>query len=184
MKTIPTQVDHYSIDQKIGVGSTALIFKGSDIQGNDQTTVAIKLLDARRSELYENEAKFFETVPEHEGILRCYGKGERAVVRMPNSIVTLPFVALEFCQNGDLFEQLVNHTTFPAPIARALFLQMLDALATVHGAGMYHGDIKPENLVFGSDYHLKLTDFGLAGTNSDQITRHRGTLGYMSPEIL
>lgn len=41
-----------------------------------------------------------------------------------------------------------------------------------------------ENVLLDENFDIKITDFGFSGINTDSLNRHRGTLGYMSPEIL
>lgn len=40
--------------------------------------------------------------------------------------------------------------------------QVLSGLAHCHGAGVMHRDLKPDNLLLDQDFTLKITDFGLA----------------------
>jgi serine/threonine protein kinase len=58
--------------------------------------------------------------------------------------------------------------------------QLLDALASLHAAGMVHRDVKPANCLF-VDGQLKLADFGLLAEASPQISRV-GTVTYMPPD--
>ena len=65
-------------------------------------------------------------------------------------------------------------------------LQLCDALAHAHAAGVVHRDIKPSNLLVRADGSLVLTDFGLArdfGLPSATLTgEFAGTPHYVSPE--
>jgi cyclin-dependent kinase 7 len=49
----------------------------------------------------------------------------------------------------------------PADV-KAYMQMLLQGLAHVHREGVVHRDIKPDNMLIGSDNALKLADFGLA----------------------
>ena len=93
-----------------------------------------------------------------------------------------PFLVVELLPGGTLADRLRRG---PVPAARAVDIAVLlaDALATLHGAGYMHGDIKPSNVGFTSDGSPKLLDFGLARETGDVATRG-GTVRYLSPEVL
>jgi serine/threonine protein kinase len=49
---------------------------------------------------------------------------------------------------------------------------------------VFHRDIKPENLLIGSDFSLKLADFGWSSNNAALMTTQCGTVAYMAPEVI
>jgi serine/threonine protein kinase len=79
---------------------------------------------------------------------------------------------------------LAEHGALPPDFVAVLLDQLLDALDTVHRAGLVHGDVKPANLLLettGSGRpHLRLADFGAATGEGE--TRTSATDGYLAPE--
>eukprot|EP00897_Mesotaenium_endlicherianum_P009074 jgi/Mesen1/8195/ME000044S07462 len=55
-------------------------------------------------------------------------------------------IIMEYCQEGDLFDELECKGRFTEREAAAVFCQVADAVARCHEAGIIHRDIKPENI--------------------------------------
>ncbi|KAI8055246.1 kinase-like domain-containing protein [Syncephalis plumigaleata] len=66
----------------------------------------------------------------------------------------------------------------------ALWISNLaDTLAKCHAKGIYHRDIKPDNLLLNANGLPLFTDFGFADKAALHCQRFIGTDGYMAPEI-
>ena len=79
---------------------------------------------------------------------------------------------------------LSNRKTFYKSVAQVGF-QVANALRYAHGNGIVHRDIKPSNLLIDLAGNVWVTDFGLAKTDDDGLTKTGdvvGTLRYMAPE--
>ena len=81
----------------------------------------------------------------------------------------------------------VNNNLNPFFI-RLIWSDMLEAVDYIHQHRIVHGDLKPANFVFVKG-HLKLIDFGIAKTISNDTTNiyresQIGTVNYMAPEAI
>lgn len=93
------------------------------------------------------------------------------------------YLVLEFCENGDLYEAIrVGHGPGRTEHVRQCMLQLVDALEHMHINGVYHRDVKPENIMLGRDGAIKLGDFGLATMDPWSTEAAVGSDRYMAPE--
>jgi serine/threonine-protein kinase len=97
-----------------------------------------------------------------------------------------PFIAMEYVEGQTLAELIARRGRLPAGEAATLGMQMCAGLAAAHAAGLVHRDVKPQNLLLGTDGVLKLGDFGIAvgpeGTRLTLAGTVLGTAGYLAPE--
>nr|ABV26701.1 PKZ [Gobiocypris rarus] len=101
-------------------------------------------------------------------------------------------IQMEFCEGGTLTtwikdRNLRNKQRNTEEIHK-VFHEIIIGVEYIHSNNLIHRDLKPDNILFGTDGKVKIGDFGLvaAQTNhsGDPIERSkkRGTLQYMSPE--
>ena len=70
--------------------------------------------------------------------------------------------------------------------ASGIFRQVVDAIGYLHRLGIYHRDIKTENVLIDKQRRIRLIDFGFSvkSSPSTKLTLFCGTPNYMSPEII
>lgn len=77
---------------------------------------------------------------------------------------------------------LDQHTLLrPAKLLRVAE-RVADALTHMHKQGVYHADLKPNNLILGRGTQVKVLDYGLATIKGEPKDRVQGTPEFMAPE--
>jgi len=71
------------------------------------------------------------------------------------------YLVMEFLQGGDLMTLLMEKDILSEEESRFYIAETILAVESVHKLNYIHRDLKPDNLLIGSDGHVKLSDFGL-----------------------
>ena len=98
------------------------------------------------------------------------------------------YIAFEFVEGATLRELIDNAARCRSPKLVPLMVQIAEGLAHAAERGVVHRDVKPSNIIVGSDGRAKLVDMGLArhldgaagGVTQSGVTL--GTFDYISPE--
>ena len=95
---------------------------------------------------------------------------------------------MEYVPNGDLGSLIHRQGHLPELDVNVMAGQLLSALKYLHGMGITHRDVKPDNILIHNfnPFHVKLTDFGLSKMVDSEETFLRtfcGTLLYCAPEV-
>lgn len=97
-----------------------------------------------------------------------------------------PWIVMEYVASKSLQDTLAEDGPVPPARAVEIGLGVLGALKAAHKAGVMHRDVKPGNVLLGTDGRVVLTDFGLATIPGDpNVTRTGMVLGspaYIAPE--
>lgn len=149
----------YLIGRQIGRGGMGVVFEGWDAQL--QRSVAIKLMDqsrqARRAGLlwFFREARIASQL-RHPGIV--------AIHEFDLTPQGQPFIVMQLLTGRTLKEILAGSPDRAAdlPGLLAIFLQVCQAVASAHGAGVIHRDLKPSNIMVGRFGVVTLMDWGMA----------------------
>ncbi|MCG3191969.1 MAG: Serine/threonine-protein kinase PknD [Thermoanaerobaculia bacterium] len=99
-----------------------------------------------------------------------------------------PYIVMEWLEGRSLEEILTHGPLTPAHVVR-IGIDLANALAAAHQAGIVHRDIKPSNLILLESGSLKITDFGIARIEGGELIQTRAgevlaTPLYASPEQL
>ncbi|XP_074271355.1 putative receptor protein kinase ZmPK1 isoform X1 [Silene latifolia] len=168
----------------LGVGGFGAVYKG--VLSDDDRIVAVKKL----GDVFQGEEEFWAEVStigriNHMNLARMWGFCSEGKHRL---------LVYEYIENGSLDKHL-----FPDNGALGWKERFKIALGTAKGLAylhheclewVIHCDVKPENILLDKDFEPKISDFGLAklcqrggqGQGSSELTRIRGTKGYMAPE--
>jgi serine/threonine protein kinase len=88
-----------------------------------------------------------------------------------------------------LLEYVPGKTMDKLPLLRMpklvrVFERIADGLTHMHKQGVYHADMKPNNLIYERGTKVKVIDFGLAWVKGEAKDRVQGTPEYMAPETV
>ena len=182
----PGRFGRYQVGELLGAGAMGEVHRAWDRER--RCWVALKTLPAEASP--EQRARF-----EREATLSTRFQHQNAVRVLERGIASdgTTFYTMELIE-GCTLRELVAREGAQAPArVRGWLMQLCSALAAVHGAGLVHRDVKPENVLLTRiDGHERITlvDFGLVhelGTPAEtrgEFDTIVGTPLYLSPEAI
>ncbi|OYT69430.1 MAG: hypothetical protein CFK48_08260 [Armatimonadetes bacterium CP1_7O] len=74
-----------------------------------------------------------------------------------------PFFVEEFVRGLDLETRVRRTAPFTVPIAIEIMIGIVEGLQAIHSAGMTHGDLRPANVLVGSEWRVWLNGVGMRG---------------------
>jgi serine/threonine protein kinase len=184
---VGTTVSHYRVTGKLGMGGMGVVYEGEDLRLS--RPVALKFLsqdlagDADATRRLRREAQTLGGL-NHPNICTVYEIDEHDGTA---------FIAMERVDGLNLKLHMARRVLRTAELVD-IALQVTAALDAAHAAGIVHRDIKPGNILVGSNGQVKVLDFGLARRfmmaetgelipgGSTIPGRPMGTANYMAPE--
>ena len=178
--------ERYQLDVVVGRGGMAEVYRAHDIRLD--RTVAIKTLRTDLARDHTFQARFRREAQSaaslnHPSIVAVYDTGEDMATGLP-----VPYIVMEYVDGRTVRDLLqADHRLLPE---RALEIidGVLGALDYSHQSGIVHRDIKPGNVMVTRNGDIKVMDFGIARSMSDnqatmtQTAQVIGTAQYLSPE--
>ena len=168
----------YVLNDILAEGGMGSIFRAHNRETGQ--VAAIKILHPGYAKHEEFVSRFIQEARaagrlSHPNIIKVYNVGKTANGRY--------YFTMELVKGSTLTQKIA---TLSARDAARMFYEIADALDYAHRRGIIHRDIKPDNILIGSDGEPKLTDLGIAVLDQQDMTqggpRVLGTPHYMSPE--
>jgi serine/threonine protein kinase/Tfp pilus assembly protein PilF len=162
-----TSISHYRILSQIGAGGMGEVYLAEDTRLRRK--IALKVLlgqlahEEDRLRRFEQEARAASAL-NHPNIITIHEVGSDAGVR---------YIAMEYIE-GETVRQRLRHGKIGQREAIEVAIQVANALAAAHQAGIVHRDIKPENVMLRPDGYVKVLDFGVVKLTEKFVERTTG----------
>ncbi|KAK7265298.1 hypothetical protein RJT34_32916 [Clitoria ternatea] len=173
-------IGKYRLGRTIGEGAFSKVKLAVNVNNGQQ--VAIKVID--KLMIMENNLNYqvkreIRTMKllDHPNIVRIH-----EVIGTKTKI----YIVMEYVSGGQLLDRMSYTGRLNECEARKLFQQLIDAMDYCHNKGVYHRDVKAENLLLDSKGNLKVSDFGLSALEkpNDVLNTRCGSPCYVAPELL
>jgi eukaryotic-like serine/threonine-protein kinase len=188
-------IEHYEIVRKLGAGGSGVVYLANDTLL--QRPVVLKVLrtglltaEQMRTTVLR-EARLASAI-EHPNVCAIYEVGESG----DEGYIVMQYVP------GQSLDQLIVRGPASLQLVLSVGIQVADGLQAAHALGIFHRDLKPQNVMLTEGGLAKILDFGLARRLSPEdaafdpsrpglakdasmaatYTARGGTIRYMAPE--
>jgi len=148
---------------------------------------ALKIVKASLSEERNQKlmARFFNEIEavsrlNHTNIVKVFEHGYAEEER-------IPYFVMEYVKGKTLKDYCHESCSLDMKQRLSIIRQIASALAQAHKHGIYHRDVKPDNILVENDSEVRLMDFGIAHIPNSDLTATQqamGTPAYLSPEAI
>ncbi len=188
-------IAHYEILRRLGAGGSGVVYQANDTLL--QRPVVLKMLhtglltvEQMRSTVLR-EARMASAI-EHPNVCAIYEVGESGEEA---------YIAMQYVP-GQRLDKLIEHGPANLQLVLPVGIQIADGLQAAHALGIFHRDLKPQNVLLTDGGLIKILDFGLArrlrpedaqfdpakpaldkeASLASTSTARGGTIRYMAPE--
>lgn len=171
----------YDLQEKIGEGGMGVVYKA--VQKSMARTIALKILSPK----YAARPKFVDQFIKEA---RAAGALNHPNIIQVHDVATendIHYFSMEYVDGPTCMQLLKANGAFPVPEALEIARQVAKGLEYAHEHRLIHQDIKPDNIMVGSNNLVKVADLGISKTfdeaeHEDGPKRVMGTPHYMAPE--
>ncbi|KAL8137298.1 hypothetical protein V2J09_003299 [Rumex salicifolius] len=173
----------YEMQRLLGKGTFGSVYYAKSIQTDE--SVAIKVMKKVDIE----EAGMIDQITREISVMAKVKHTNIVELKEVMATRTKIYLVMEYLQGGELCNK-VRRAKLSDKDARRYFQQLISAVEFCHSRGIYHRDLKLENLLLdGTEENVKVADFGLSA--STEQFRGDGLLhtvcgapAYMAPEVI
>jgi serine/threonine protein kinase len=182
-------IQGYRPIRKIADGGCAEIYEAEE--GGSSQRVVIKILHAHN---YQNPAERKRLL--NEGALGMRLRHEEYLVKIMKvgQVEQIPYLIMELAPGQTLREILRERKQLTDGEVLRLALAMAHALRYLHSNGVYHRDVKPDNIMVSGTHSIKLLDLGFAESRGGSFLKKlftgttnrpvEGSPPYLAPELI
>jgi hypothetical protein len=173
---VPARFDKFMLLQLLGAGGMGGVYRARDEALNREVAIKVMLQslgeDVNFVETFQREAQAAAKL-NHPHIAQIYSFGQW---------YGQPYIVMELISGGSLDKMMTTQGPLDPAVVMHVGAQIAEGLREAAEAGLVHGDVKPENILFDNDKNAKLVDFGLAAMQSGPGNDVWGTPFYIAPE--
>lgn len=133
------------------------------------------ILESNQTEHIQNERDILALISGHPNVVELLGTFQNE---------QFLYMVMEYVPGGEVFSHLRKLSCFEMDAVRFYSGEILLVLEELHKHNIIYRDLKPENLLFDRDGHIKFIDFGFAKKVDDRTYTICGTPEYLAPEII
>jgi len=178
----PVAYQNLSVVKKLGKAKFPVYLTSSKV---DKSNYAMKVFshDGQKPHPYFKNEVRFSTLKHPNVISMVHYENERDTLQK-GQIKRVSYILMEYAPYGDFFDFISKKgENFDEKLIRSFFRQLIDGVEYLHETGIAHLDLKPENLLLGANFNLKIADFDLSHVKGDAKILSRGTKFYRGPEL-
>lgn len=173
--------NRYEILSKIDSIELNTLYKARDVY--DNTKVLIKIIEHENNIHEDFVSNLIDESTNIDGIKSHYIMKILEVGVHCTEDTVLYYIVSEYC-GGIGLDKIISGNYLHLEAIIGIATQILRSLEVAHAHNLYHGDLKPSNIIVDKWYNIKISDFGVTKANNGVNLRLDNNIRYLCPHQL
>ena len=186
MQNVNTIDNIYTIIGSLGCDSSSHMYKVRNINNNTEYEAKVRVINRGNDFDRELQIATNASALNNPYIIHLNNHGIGTIANHGNIVNNKNYLIFDYCSKRDLL-RYIQLRRFNEKQAKFIFKKILNGVQALHGGGIFHADLRPENILLDTQFNPKISYFALSrifrqNNVNIPMNGYFGTRNYKAPQ--
>ena len=186
MQNVNTIGNIYTIIRSLDCDSSSHMYKVRNINNNTEYEAKVRVINRGNDFDRELQIATNASALNNPYIIHLNNHGIGTIQNHGNIVNNKNYLIFDYCSKRDLL-RYIQLRRFNEKQAKFIFKKILNGVQALHGAGIFHADLRPENILLDTQFNPKISCFALSrifrqNNVNIPMNGYFGTRNYKAPQ--
>ena len=161
MQNVNTIDNIYTIIGSLDCDSSSHMYKVRNVNNNTEYEAKVRVINTGNNFDRELQIATNASALNNPYIIHLNNHGIGTIANHGNIVNNKNYMIFDYCPKRELF-RYIQLRRFDEKQAKYIFKKILNGVQALHGAGIFHADLRPENILLDAQFNPKISNFALS----------------------